>query len=429
MLYSLGKKIKSLRKDLKLKQEDLSCEILSRSMISKIENDRVTPSIYQLYHISKKLGVSIEYFLKNDFLSHIRVNEDYKDSLYTLFKNENYLIIISKFEKNLINIDANLSYLFYIGYSYYKMHYYLDSSKILNKFIKIIDTLNDENLIEHLENASTALNILSLISIDADDPNKGIKYLLKAKDLLQKNNLTKTRTYYVIINNIGSLYNKTNNYEKCINSLEEFLSSHNDILHIRIFACIHLSLNSAYYNVGSYDKSIEHIRKAIFFFEYINDSFNSIDCYINYINSLRYSKKYNDALNLLDYVVKKYSTSFDSKLKLSFIMQKAILQFNIGNYQSSLDLLVTLNIKDLDSYNRNCYYFMKGHISFISKEFESAHLYFKRCENFFINSGFVYDLNLLYEDLYGITCDKRYEVSLEYLLSKCENPRKNILIS
>ena len=64
-MYSLGKKVKLLRKEVGLKQEDLTCDILSRTMLSKIENDKVTPSIYQLNHISKKLGYSVDYFLQN----------------------------------------------------------------------------------------------------------------------------------------------------------------------------------------------------------------------------------------------------------------------------------------------------------------------------------------------------------------------------
>ena len=97
-MYSLGKKIKSLRKELGLKQEELTCDILSRTMLSKIENDKVTPSIYQLDHISKKLGVSVDYFLQTDSLSYHN-NEKFEDSLYKLFENENYLAIISKYEK------------------------------------------------------------------------------------------------------------------------------------------------------------------------------------------------------------------------------------------------------------------------------------------------------------------------------------------
>ena len=88
-MYSLGKKVKLLRKEIGLKQEELTCNILSRTMLSKIENDKVTPSIYQLDHIAKKLGVSIEFFLQTYSLPYDN-NEKFKDSLYKLFENENF---------------------------------------------------------------------------------------------------------------------------------------------------------------------------------------------------------------------------------------------------------------------------------------------------------------------------------------------------
>lgn len=425
-VYSLVKKVKLLRKEVGLKQEDLTCDILSRTMLSKIENDKVTPSIYQLSHISKKLGYSVDYFLQTDSLSYSS-NTQYEDSIYKLFKNENYLSIISKFEKQILNINSNIEYAYYIGYSYYKMHYFKESIKFLNRYLKNIELLQDCDLVSHLENVSTALNILSIIFME-EDYTKAIQYALKAKDILQKNRLTKSRTYFVVINNLGGFYNKISDYEKCINLLEEFLSYNKELIYLQIFASIHISLSSAYYNTGDYDHSIENIKKAIFFFLYTKDKVNAIECFLNYINALRYSKKYDEAIKILDEVVLKYKDTFDSSLKISFIMQKAILEFNIRNFDASLEELTKLNIKDLDSYNRNCYYFMKGHIAFINNELELSKTYFKNCEKFFINSNYLYDLDLLYNDLYEMTSDSKYSNLQHKLIDSCDNPRKNIVI-
>lgn len=298
-VYSLGKKIKSLRKELGLKQEELTCDILSRTMLSKIENDKVTPSIYQLNHISKKLGYSVDYFLQTDSLSYSN-NTQYEDSIYKLFKNENYLSIILKFEKQIINISSNIEYAYYIGYSYYKIHYFKESIKLLNMYLKNIELLQDYDSAHHLENVSTTLNILSIIFMEEEDYPKAIQYALKAKDILQKKGLTKSRTYFVVINNLGGFYNRISDYEKCISLLEEFLSYNKELIYLQIFASIHISLSSAYYNIGDYDHSIENIQKAIFFFLYTNDRVNAIECYLNYINALRYSKKYDEAIKLLD---------------------------------------------------------------------------------------------------------------------------------
>lgn len=426
-MYSLGKKVKLLRKEIGLRQEELTCDILSRTMLSKIENDKVTPSIYQLDHISKKLGVSIEFFLQTDSLSYHN-NEKFKDSLYKLFENENYLAIISKYEKNIIDTNTNIDYLYYVGYSYYKMHFYNDSIKLLNSYIKTILSLKEDDINQYIENVSNSFNVISVIYFELEDYSKAIQYSLKAKDILQKNNILKTRQYFMIINNLGCMYNTISDYKQCINLLEEFLSYNKELIYLQIFASIHISLSSAYYNIGDYNHSIENIQKAIFFFIYIKDEPKAIECYLNYINALRYSKKYNEAIKLLDKIVCKYKDIFDSNLKISFIMQKAILEFNIKNFDASLEELTKLNIKNLDSYNRNCYYFMKGHIAFINNELESSKSYFNNCEKFFINSNYVYDLGLLYNDLYAITSDSKYSNLQHKLIDRCDNPRKNIVI-
>ncbi|MDU2755294.1 MAG: helix-turn-helix transcriptional regulator [Clostridium sp.] len=426
-MYSLGKKVKSLRKEMGLKQEELTCDILSRTMLSKIENDKVTPSIYQLDHISKKLGVSIEFFLQTDSLPYHN-NEKFKDSLYKLFENENYLAIISKYEKNIIDINTSIDYSYYVGYSYYKMHFYNHSIKLLNSYIKTVFSLKEDDTNQYIENVSNAFNVISVIYFELEDYSKAIQYSLKAKDILQKNNILKTRQYFMIINNLGYMYNTISDYKQCINLLEEFLSYNKELIYLQIFASIHISLSSAYYNIGDYEHSIEHIQKAIFFFIYIKDEQKAIECYLNYINALRYSKKYDEAIKLLDKVVLKYEDNFDSSLRISFIMQKAILEFNIRNFDASLEELTKLNIKNLDSYNRNCYYFMKGHIAFINNELDLSKTYFKNCEKFFINSNYVYDLGLLYNDLYAITSDSKYSKLQDKLIDSCDNPRKNIVI-
>lgn len=264
--------------------------------------------------------------------------------------------------------------------------------------------------------------------MEEEDYAKAIQYALKAKDILQKKGLTKSRTYFVVINNLGGFYNRISDYEKCISLLEEFLSYNKELIYLQIFASIHISLSSAYYNTGDYEHSIQNIQKAIFFFLYTNDKVNAIECYLNYINALRYSKKYDEAIKVLDKIVLKYEDNFDSSLRISFIMQKAILEFNIRNFDASLEELTKLNIKNLDSYNRNCYYFMKGHIAFINNELELSKTYFKNCEKFFINSNYVYDLDLLYNDLYAITSDSKYSNLQHKLIDSCDNPRKNIVI-
>lgn len=59
---AVGKKIKELRKQIGLSQEELAEGICTQAQISKIEKGDVYPYATTLYLISKKLGVDVNYF-------------------------------------------------------------------------------------------------------------------------------------------------------------------------------------------------------------------------------------------------------------------------------------------------------------------------------------------------------------------------------
>ena len=63
---TLGEKIKALRKQKKITQNELCADKITRNMLSAVECDKATPSISTLKHISERLGVPISYLLSED---------------------------------------------------------------------------------------------------------------------------------------------------------------------------------------------------------------------------------------------------------------------------------------------------------------------------------------------------------------------------
>ncbi|MBX5437631.1 MAG: tetratricopeptide repeat protein [Alicyclobacillaceae bacterium] len=61
-MSSLGQKIRDLRKQRKLTQQELAAGLVTASMISQIESDRVTPSPRLLEQIAQRLGVDAAFF-------------------------------------------------------------------------------------------------------------------------------------------------------------------------------------------------------------------------------------------------------------------------------------------------------------------------------------------------------------------------------
>ena len=62
----LGEKIRQARQEAGLSQRQLCGDVITRNMLSQIENGSANPSMSTLRYLSEKLGKSIGYFLQED---------------------------------------------------------------------------------------------------------------------------------------------------------------------------------------------------------------------------------------------------------------------------------------------------------------------------------------------------------------------------
>lgn len=425
----IGIKIKSLRKSLNLSQEDVSSSIISRTILSKVENNKVIPSIYQLNYLAKILGVNMEYFIDEepDILLD-ESDENLNLSVKYLYDHKKYYAIITYYEKSLIDLNRNINYLFYIGMSYYKTEFYEKSKKNLLKFIKEFEKLHIPEKKYYVENYASALNSLSFIFMRENNFKKAISYIIKAKTILETYSLKSLRLYYVLINNLSTIYNQTNNFKKSIQDLENFLSDLPELVNLKMVASIHLNLNICYYNVNSYEKSIYHIKSAINLFNYSNNIYQVKGCYLNYINALRYNKRYEDAVEILENFKEKYSENLEEQLKKEFSIQTIILYFNIGDYDKVTSLMSNVNHIKFDANTRHSFLLVKGHINFLKGNYEKAKINLLACLKFFSESTYIYDLKIIYEDLYKITSNENYSIAKFNELYGKVIPRKNIFV-
>jgi transcriptional regulator with XRE-family HTH domain len=70
MVYNLGERISSLRKEMNLSQEALAERVgVTRQAISKWERDEATPDIYNLSSLAESFGLSIDELLTDDIYS------------------------------------------------------------------------------------------------------------------------------------------------------------------------------------------------------------------------------------------------------------------------------------------------------------------------------------------------------------------------
>ncbi|MDP4090590.1 MAG: hypothetical protein Q8930_15170 [Bacillota bacterium] len=276
----------------------------------------------------------------------------------------------------------------------------------------------------YISNFAVALNTLSKTMLKNSNYDKALHYSSLAKKHLELMKKTSLRIYHLIISNIGAIYFMANNYEKSIQVLENFLSQNKDLGYLKILPNIHLTLNVAYYNVDKFEESIKNIEKAIFLYNYSGRNYDAKHCYLNYINALRYCKKFDEAFSVLKDYRSLYSDSKD--LQPNYLIQEVILHFNVREYDIAKKLMEQIKQTVLDPLNKNSYFFMKGHICFLEEKYSQALHLLPRCEKYFLKRNYTYDLALVYNDLFQITDKLLYKERAE--LFRGQGGRKNILV-
>ena len=95
---TLGKKIRLLRIDRKITQQELVGDFITRNMLSQIENDVATPSMKTLQYLSETLEVPLSYLVDED-------NDDEFDEFieYRQGTREEILLNVEKMHKSFLN--------------------------------------------------------------------------------------------------------------------------------------------------------------------------------------------------------------------------------------------------------------------------------------------------------------------------------------
>lgn len=421
----IGTKIKQLRLNRKMTQTELCSDLLNRSILSHIENNKMYPSIPQLQYISHKLGVNINYFFDFDD-TYPRNSIGNASSIYAeLYNEKKYNQLLSLFYKSdkMIN-ELNILECFYISMSFFYTNDFINSLKFLKKFLYLYRKLciKDQEAFSML--VCIVLNSLFVIMINNKNYNKGLKYLHEAQKYLYVFNIMDSKISYIIHSNIACMYLKECKFSKIISSLNIFLNYNKDHIYINIISNIYLALTIAYYNMGNYTDALDIIKKCKFFYNYTNQSDMALLTNLNIINIYRYEKNFNKAFSLAAYYKIKYSN--DECISLRFSIQECVLLFNTQKFDKAAENLDKISFNKLNYSNKKDYFFMKGHIAFIKSSYAKCKSYFNKCKSYYKLNNFNFELSLIYSDLYCITKNNSY-LDLYYSLKNMPS-RKNILL-
>ncbi|MEG0308264.1 MAG: helix-turn-helix transcriptional regulator [Clostridium sp.] len=416
-MNKLGYKIKTLRKLANLTQEDLSCNILNRTSLSKIENGNLSPSISQLEHISSKLKISVTDLLKEDYAEELFLCSN-KSNIYIedLYNNEKYFNIIEKIKP----FDFITHY--YLGMSYYKIELKDEAENYLNKCEDLFNKLSENDKLTNVENLCIALNSLRKIKIKNFSNNDNLVYLEKPLNYLNLYNKRKCEIFFIINNNIGAYYFYSGDYEKCISFLEDLLKNNFKINPPTVLCSIHFNLSIAYFSIKDYDKSTEHIKKSMFFYNYIDNILESRECYINLFNSYLYSNNTKGCNNLLKFLFENYK---DDKLIERYKVLELNFLYNINNINSILDKSKNINYRNLENKTKLDYDFILGRVNFILGNYTASRCRYNKCLNALDKTEKFLDLSLSYADMFKICGNNEYNMRASECKILHENQKYN----
>lgn len=401
-MNNLGNKLKFSRKKLKLTQEDLTCEIINRSSLSKIENNLLTPSVLQLKHLAKQLNISIDYLLDDNIpmVCDLQINKN-KNYIEDLYSKHSFFDIIERFKPQ----DFTTTY--HIGMSYYNLDLIKEAELLLGKCELLFDSLSEVEKVNNVVNLCIAINTLRKIRVKNLENSNNLEFLKRALAYLNLYNQHKNEIYFILINNIGVYYIQNKEYENTINHFETFFTTNLDLMFTKIMSSMYLNLSLAYFAVKTYDKSIEYIYKAIFFYNMIGDKVQAGECYLNLFNCYLYKNDMAKCRQTIESLWEyRYYPDLNDRLK---VLELTLL-YNLNDIEGILEKKKSINCMILKTSTKIDYHFILARVNFINKNYNTSISHYNKCVNYMNEKNKFLDLCIAYSDLFTITGDEEYEI-------------------
>lgn len=390
MTIFLGEKIKNLRQEKSLSQLALSSDILSRSTLSKIETNKILPSLEQLMYLADELDVPISYFFSNkDIPTH---DCDIFKSINELYQNKKYFDIITYYESK--QSDNEFIYYYFIGMSYFYIDIFDKASKSLKKFISKYKNQCEKIKSTYVEQVAIALNTLSKILLKNKNYRKALKYLFIADNYLKSYSNKDKKIYFIVNNNISVIYSMLHEYFISKQHLQDFLSNNLDLHYATVMSSIYINLNICCFCLKEYSSAIDYVVKAIFYYNLTDRTYDEGESYINYLNALRYSHKFEESLDLIDMLT--HSNSYSKELVEIYKLQRLIVYYNKNDFIYVLNNYMQININLLRKKSLMDYYFICGYVEYYKSDYKKCHTYFLKCEQYLIKKDRFLDLSVIY---------------------------------
>ncbi|MCO4097083.1 tetratricopeptide repeat protein [Macrococcoides canis] len=371
----LGQRIKALRNEANMTQQELAEGIISRTYLSLIEQNTVYPSMNVLKKLSERLNCTLEDFTLEDSdksVSLLGIKKEIKwaenqvivsnFSKLPQFLEQHYenLNTLSK-EEQAVTLWINASYLFHQA-SYEESEDYALRAKA------IAETFKDVTL--HLR----CLELLGQIQFKKDKKDEAISYLNEANKIAIFENVVSTDRVS-ILTYLAQFYSRIGEYYVAINLSNEALDLNQKLnVHYKAIELENI-LGRSFRALKKRDESEYHFNRAIMYCELSEINFDYIGSISNLALLLNERKRYDEAYQLIknanDLLDKhQFKHPFAKYIRLHF----AEILINKGELNEAMGILDEYAEQDETGYG----FELVGDVLYKRKDYDNALKYYHK---------------------------------------------------
>lgn len=421
-MNTIGYKLKSLRKELGLRQSDVVGDHLSRTMLSKIESNSAKPSLSTIEYLANKLGKPISYFLDEEVATYSFNRSKTEELFFEVslhFRKEEYKAITSN--KSLLlthkmrDEDPFKGRLLYLhAHALVRLKNKNKAEPLLIEAINLLKTFNDYYYLARSHYA------LANILISKTKYSEALKSSLNAITLLEQSYVDDTILTINCNYNTGYIYFLMQDYSMSIEYFDK-------VLKYSYLTNVHSSTGHTYLTLAliyswqdKYDLAIDIAKAGEKYFDFQNDAINLHKTHANLANYYLETKDFDQCLYYINlanedpvlidgagtanfmaillsryYILtsdyKAFSHVF-ADLKLSSVSRyhtKIANELNdlitsmtdMAYIQKILDILVTKYDTLSDEVHQSSYYEVLSNLYSKTEAYEEAYIYLKKSQD------------------------------------------------
>lgn len=300
-MVSLGQKIRELRIQKGLTQQELGAGIVTISMISQIESDKAYPSHRVLEQIAARLETPIEFFV-TDMKTQIEQNSIYKLAKGFLAGGQ-YQQAIPLFRDLLQNPAPHFAVhdvQFDLAEAYLQQG---DLIRALELFEQVLDAVvrkgDDTMIVQCLNKLGEARYRQEHYPLALYHWRKASETIARAKDI-------DPFTHAATLTNLGRVLHQVGEHKEavaCYREAHNLLRGGNNL---RQLADVYLGLGLSLKNIGDYAKATEYCQDALTIYESLHQLKQTIDVRANFAGVQAEQGRVEDAIELLHQCLAEY---------------------------------------------------------------------------------------------------------------------------